>query len=281
MSSKNPTIDGFEIDDCLPFLGVKITKIFIGINTKDNDLNEVLKLAHHRDIPVVYMEKHPTDFALVPNERRNTKPIYKEDPLLNPVELLFGEMEKCLESNLYIPALFIGLSLPGIIASVIYPQLSEFDGYVKVFRDTYENYLTQSEPGAPYICGELCYELKNAIINKGTIKLPKHIKDFDLEKIELKTTRKKNLEIFISCITTGTHADGSTLNSIDLNIREYCTRFHEMCLKLLDEYKAEFDNMPKINVFDIDKEHEDMVECSIHTDTINEQILKYAKLKNS
>ena len=63
ISSKNPNIEGFDIDDCLPYLDVKITKIFIGINVKDDDLNEVLKLAYHRDIPVVYMEKHPTDFT--------------------------------------------------------------------------------------------------------------------------------------------------------------------------------------------------------------------------
>lgn len=280
VSGKNPTIEGFEIDDCLPFLDVNITKIYIGINTKDDDLNEILKLAYHRGIPVVYMEKHPTDFALIVNENRSVKPVYKNEQTLNPVELLFQEMERCLDNNLYLPALFIGLSLPGIIASVVYPNLTEFDGYVKVFRETYESYLSQEEPGTPYICGELCYELQKSLISKGTIEVPNHIKNFDLEKVELKTVRKKNLDIFISCIATVTHADGSMSNSIDLNIREYCIRFHETCSKLLLDHKSEFDSMPKIEIFDIDKEHEDMVECSVHTKTINEQILKYAKLKS-
>ena len=279
LSRKNPNIEGFDIDDCLPYLDVRITKIFIGINIKDDELNEILKLAFHRGIPVVYMEKHPTDFALIANEERNTKPVYKEDPLLNPAELLFEEMEKCLNNNLYIPALFIGLSIPEIMASVVYPDLPKADGYIKTFRETYEIYQPQEKPGTPYICGELCYELKKSLLEKGTTEVPNHIKDFDLEKIQLKTERKKNLDIFISCITTGTHADGSTLNSIDLNIREYCIRLRETSMKFLANHKAEFDKMPKIDVFDIDKEHENMVECSIHTKTINEQILKYAKLK--
>ncbi len=279
LSRNNPNIEGFDVDDCLPYLDIKITKIYVGINIKDDDLNEVLKLAYHRGIPVVYMEKHPTNFSLVANEERNVKPIYEEEPLLNPVELLFKEMGKCLDNNLYIPALFIGLSLPEIMASVIYPDLPKADGYTIVFRETYETYQPQEKPGAPYICGELCYELKKSLFEKGTTIIPKHIKDFDLDKVQLKTERKKNLEIFISCITTGTHADGSTLNSIDLNVREYCTRLCEVSKKLLTDHKAKFDKMPRIDIFDIDKEYEDMVECSIHTKTINEQILRYARLK--
>lgn len=280
VSSKNPDIDGFEIDDCLPFLSVNITKIFIGMNVKDNDLNEVLKLAYHRGIPVVYMEKHPTDFAVVINEQRSVKPVYEEKPIPNPIELLFSEIDKCMEDNLPIPALFIGLSLPSIMASVVYKNLPEREGYIKVFRETYESYYPQNEPGTPYMCGELCYELKKAICGKGSITISKHFKDFDLDRVELKTQRKKNLEIFFSCITTGFHADGTTLNSIDFNVREFCQNLYKSSSQYLMNHKSEFDSMPKINIFDIDKEHEDMVECSIHSKTINEQILRYAELKH-
>ena len=38
--------------------------------------------------------------------------------------------------------------------------------------------------------------------------------------------------------------------------------------------------MPSIEIFDIDKEHEDMIECAVRSQTINEQILRYAELKN-
>lgn len=275
----NPTIEGFEISDCIPYLNVKISKIYVGINIKDDDLNEVLKLAYARGIPVVYMQKHPTDFALTVDESRKVKPIFRKEPTLNSVEFLFKEMEQCLDNNLYIPALFIGLSLPGIIASTIYPDLSEYDGYVKVFRETYETYQPQRTKGQPYICGELCYAVKESLINKGNIDIPKHIKDFDIEKVRLKTEKKKNMQIFVSCTTTGTHADGSPLNTLEINVREYCTRLSELCKDILNDHKKEFDKVKRIEIFNIDKEYENMVECSIHTRTLNEQLLNYARIK--
>ena len=279
ISSNNHTIQGYELDDFVPYLHVNVSKIYVGINIKDDDLNEVLKLANTRGIPVVYMQKHDSDFALVIDDKRYVKPIYKRDPKLNPIELLFKEMEKCLDSNLYIPSLFIGLSIPGIIASVLYPNLNRFDGYVKVFRETYEAYQPQESPGQPYICGELCYAVKESLLNTGTINIPNHIKDFDIEKVKLKTEKKKNLNIFTSCITTVTHANGLTSNSIEINVREFCIRLSEMCKELLKEHKNEFDKLNRIDIFDIDKEYENMVECSISTKTINEQILNYARLK--
>lgn len=279
LSSNNPIIEGFEIYDCLPYLHVKISKIYVGINIKDDDLNEVLKLATARDIPVVYMQKHKSDFALTIDETRKVKPVYNNGPKLNPVELLFKEMESCLDNDSYIAALLIGLSIPTIIASVLYPDLDKFDAYVKVFRETYELYQPQESPGQPYVCGELCYAIRESLLNNGTIKVSRQIKDFELEKVKLKTEKKKNMNIFTSCITTGTHADGTTLNSVEINVREFCTRLPEMCADLLKEHKSDFDKIQKIDIYDIDKEYESMVECSIHSRTINEQILRYARLK--
>lgn len=279
VSSKNPTIDGYETADFLPYVRVNISKIYVGINIKDEELNEVLKLANARDIPVVYMQKHKTDFALITDDTRKVKPVYKKEPTLNPVELLFKEMGKCLDNNLYISSLLIGLSIPGIIASAIYPDLGKFEGYVKVFRETYESYQPQESPGQPYICGELCYAVKESLLNTGTIDIPSHIKDFDIAKVKLKTEKKKNLNIYVSTVTTGTHADGSTLNSIEINIREFCERLPELCEKILKDHKQEIDKIKKIEIFDIDKEYNDMIECSIHSRTLNEQILRYAKIK--
>ena len=37
--------------------------------------------------------------------------------------------------------------------------------------------------------------------------------------------------------------------------------------------------MPNLDVFDLDKEFSDMVECSIHSKTIEEQVLRYTQLK--
>lgn len=279
LSNKPVPVDGFEISDNLPYFHVQITKIFIGLNTNEDDLNEILKLAWTRNIPVVYMEKHPTDFALVVNDQKKQKPIFASAPKHNPVELLFKEMEACLNDNHYISALIIGLSLPGIISSVIYPLLESKSGYIKVFEETYERFENQRQPRTPYICGELCFELKESLLNRGTAQIPHRIKDFEIDEIKFKVEKKKNLNIFITCLSRTTHIDGTISNQLDLNIREFCIRLSETCTDILKEHKEDFDKMPKMNIFDSDKEYEDMIECGIATKTINEQILNYARKK--
>lgn len=108
----------------------------------------------------------------------------------NSLELLFIDIEKCLESKSYLSALTVALIIPDMLGKLAYPNLEKVtDRYIQWFDDNVRNltfgYLYSQNPldmdsDSPKMNGQVCYALRCKLFHEGT------------NDIESKTTARIN-----------------------------------------------------------------------------------------
>ena len=83
---------------------MQINKIFIGCKSEGEFLNEVLRLAQNRGIPVIFMKEDEKEFKIVPDISKHITPQRNPEKKMNSLEIIKEEITNCLNSNCYIAA---------------------------------------------------------------------------------------------------------------------------------------------------------------------------------
>ena len=172
---------------------------------------------------------------------------------------LLGELDKCLENNLYFAALNIALTLPDICGKAEYPAEGVTARYIKWYNEYIGKYERPDSPYSdemPYISGEVLYNLRNSIFHQGNPNITKDaIKDQNC-KIDHFSL------VFSQSLFTGdtSQVSYSSLNPPHIKERAYTLNVRVLCLKLRRVVEGYWnENKEKFNFFNfvIDREIEE------------------------
>lgn len=280
LSDKEDNTPGYVWDDNNFYLEMKISKVYIGAKATNDSINEILKLCRNRDIPVVFMKEDADKYSIVPDNEKKVEIDYSEPKPLNCVEALFTEMNRALNFECYISAMYAALTIPGIMGSIVYPELPYKDAYIKWYQGVM-GYAEKSpdHTDEAYPSGDLCYALKEAIHNKGNTDINGEYEEFVLTDFVLRIEKEHNIGMYVSLSSSGSRDNGEKFNTYELNIRDFCWKLEACAKKPMKEHKKELDNLPRMKLNDFTKEFNDMVECGIYSDTINKKIREACKTK--
>jgi len=273
LSDDELNTEGFEYRDGKEFLKMKISKIYIGTKASGEKLNEILKLASHRDIPVVFMKESKEKYAIIPDYEKHIIPIENREKKLNSLGLLESEINTCLDSKCYVAAMSLALSVPSLIGKIVYPELDEKDAYIKWYQENigqYEHDSEQAKDKIPYPSGDVCYALKNAIHNNCDTNVAGTYDDFDLSCLSLKVEDKNYFDMYGGEASIEKGIDGSVSCKLEISVRDFCWK---IC-RFIDIFlKENTDNKYEISAFSIrrfDKQIDELNEINV----INEMFRK-------
>jgi len=273
LSDEELNTEGFEYRDGKEFLKMKISKIYIGTKASGEKLNEILKLASHRDIPVVFMKESKEKYAIIPDYEKHIIPIENREKKLNSLGLLESEINTCLDSKCYVAAMSLALSVPSLIGKIVYPELDEKDAYIKWYQENigqYEHDSEQAKDKIPYPSGDVCYALKNAIHNNCDTNVAGTYDDFDLSCLSLKVEDKNYFDMYGGEASIEKGIDGSVSCKLEISVRDFCWK---IC-RFIDIFlKENTDNKYEISAFSIrrfDKQIDELNEINV----INEMFRK-------
>ncbi len=175
------------------------------------------------------------------------------------LEQIVSEINKTLDSNFYLAALSLALTLPDICGKAEYPSESVTKRYIKWYNEhvgVYEQPTSKYDEDMPYLSGEVIYNLRNSFLHQGTPNIAKNeIKDLKcrIDKFELICC--DNYMGDTSCVSySGAISDGNIVNrSYTMNVRLLCTR---LCREALLYYN---NNREKFDFFDYHLEYEEDV----------------------
>lgn len=275
LSDEELHTEGFEYRDGKEFLKMRISKIYIGTKASGEKLNEILRLASHRDIPVVFMKESKDKYAIVPDYDRHVNPIERCEKKFNSLEFLENEINACLDAKCYVAAMSLALSVPSLIGKRVYPELVEKEAYIKWYQENigqYEHDSEQSKDKMPYPSGDVCYALKEAMQNKCDTNIAGSYQDFDLSDFALKVEDKNYFDMYGGESSIGKEFDGTPSSKLEISIRDFCWK---IC-RFIDIFlKENIDNKYKIPDFSIrrfDKQIDEMNEISAINETLQRKI---------
>ena len=275
LSDEELNTEGFEYRDGKEFLKMKISKIYIGTKASGEKLNEILSLASHRAIPVVFMKESKDRYAIIPDYEKHIKPIEKSEKAPNSLELLENEIKSCLDSKCYVAAMSLALSVPSIIGRLVYPELNEKDAYIKWYQENigqYEHDSEQSKDKMPYPSGDVCYALKKALQDNCDTNISGSYNDFDLSCISLKVEDKNYFDMYGGESSIERGFDGDILYKLEISVRDFCwkiCRFIDIFLKENTDNKYE---IPSFSIRRFDKQIDELNEINAINETLRKRI---------
>ena len=273
LSDDELNTEGFEYRDGKEFLKMRISKIYVGAKASGEKLNEILRLASHRAIPVIFMKESKERYAIIPDYEKHVKTIEKIEKAHNSLELLQNDINACLDSKCYIAAISLALSVPSIIGRLVYPELNEKDAYIKWYQENigqYEHDSEQFKDKMPYPSGDVCYALKEALQNNCDTNIAGSYNDFDLSDFSLKVEDKNYFDMYCGESSIEKGLDGTISSKLEISIRGFCMK---ICIVIDIFLKENIDNKYKIPVLSIrrfDKQINELNELNV----INEMIRK-------
>lgn len=271
-SSDDPKDDDYYWDEGKLFLRMQINKVYIGSKSEGKFLNEVLLLAKNRGIPVVFMKEDAKEFKIVPDISKHITPQRNPEKKMNSLEIIKEEITNCLNSNCYIAALSLALSVPSVFGQLSYPNMEPKDSYIKWFQENigqYESDKRQIKDKMPYLSGELCYSLKNSIQNKCSSIVKSEYEDFRIDNLILKIENKNYFDIYGGESSIIPDSNGIQKSEIIVSIREICVKI----IIFIDKF-IENDNCKSIPSFSLryfDKEIDKLKEIKILNNTLREK----------
>lgn len=234
----------------------KIKKIYIGSKAKGPDIDEIIRLARHRRIEVVFMKESDKEFKVIPNlkyEHRKSQ-IEKEETI--SILRIIKEIEKALDKELYISAFALALNIPAICGAKAYPNFTEEEQYKKWAHEwfcQYEKSPNSANDRLPYKSADVLYDIRHEYFNHGTFNINKDYNNFKLDQFILRIESRKPFNTYVgeSSITSG---DGKPeIASLTINVRDFCWKLMALGEKFYHDNKALFHEKDNIIIEDYDK----------------------------
>lgn len=243
------------------------TAIYIGCNAAGEDLDHLIRLANHRDIPVYFMKKSKDSFDIVvddqykyiPGERKSLK----EVTLLRLVK----EINRSLDSKNYLAAFVLSLIIPGICSQV---EKKEINNPRERYISWCNDYLPCADrgpdnEGTAYLSGELLWNLKEQLLTAGNVDIYGHYEDFNLTQIKLRIEERNTLDIYCDMLGGSDITTNITKFSADMIYQA------ERCYK---RHQTEIESLSQLPIEDYEAELEEMRECAVISERINRKIKK-------
>lgn len=267
---KNTDIE-YDGDNYFAKVG-SIKRIFIGCKAIGYKVDEVLKLASHRNIPVVFMKESNDEFKIIPDKNHVHVPSKVKQEERNGLLRLIEEINKAVDEKVYLAAFILSLNIPSICGSKLYPDDGEKEQYIKWANEWFSKYEKSPDDKneMPYPSAELLYDLVNQYKANGTLNIKKEYDEFKLDKFILRYEDKKPFGLYVGESSSGGGFGENNTNSLTINVRDFCWKLTTLGNKFYEDHKELFSEEDKIMLEDYDKKMDDYHEFQV----INENLLK-------
>ena len=161
------------------------------------------------------------------------------------LEQILFEIQNCLNSELYLAALAVSLTIPDMCGKAEYPRKGNRDRYTQWYdyfvKAKYRSIETSYSADMPYLSGEVVYSLRCSFLHAGNPNIEKeNIKNTRcaIDKFELRLGKK--LLGDTSCVCYG--VNGEICNrEYQVNVRLLCTRLRDAAQEYYLANKGKFD----------------------------------------
>lgn len=275
LSDNETTIFGFFQCGNNCFLKVNIAKIYIGVNAYGDNLNQLLYLADNRGIPVIFMKNDEINYSIVPDFDRKYSIVHKGIEYKNSVDTLIDEINNDLNNNQYISAMMCALTIPGIMGTLLYPELDYKEAYIRWYQENIgKNECVPGEAGMPYLNGDACYNLSKSLHNYGDVKGV--VCDYLNFKID-------DFKLIVEDENDGGYCDEASLvgpvngikkSELQINIRSFCCKVIKLARVHISKNPELYKTIPRINLRFFSREMEEYEEEETR---LNTMLKKYNK----
>ena len=268
--SKTKLNDKIEYDGKRYILNIGYpTAIYIGCKTTGDELDHLYRLAENRGVPVYFMKESEDTFDVIvdkeykftPNKRKKTQEI--------TLIRLVNDINRCLDSRIYLAAFSASLIIPTICSQVECPEINDSkERYIK-WCNTYLPCADRGPDsiGISYLTGEILWNLKEKLFSEGSIDVYGRYEDFNLNKIVLRIEERKAWDIYCDMLGEG---------DITTNVTKFCADMIYQAERCFKKHEQEIKALSQLPIEDFDAELESMRECAIMTERIN-KIIKGGK----
>ena len=268
--SKTKLSDNIKYDGNRYILNIGYpTAIYIGCKTAGDELNHLYRLAKNRDIPVYFMKESEDTFDVVIDEGYKYKPNSRKKPQEITLIRLVNDINRCLDSKIYLAAFSASLIVPAICSQVECSEIS----------DTKERYIKwcniylpcadrgPDSDGMAYLTGEILWNIKEKLLSEGNVDVYGKYEDFNLQKLVLRIEERKALDIY--CDVFGER-------DVTTNVTKFCADMIYQAERCYQQHEEEIKALSQLPFEDYDAELESMHECAIASERIN-RIIKGGK----
>jgi len=245
----------------------RIKKVYIGCKAEGTNLGDLIEKCQDRGIAVTFMKESNGSFSIIVDPNRKYSSVKKELIMKNCLENLLFETRKALDSNCYISAFSLALTIPAVCGKIYKPKLSEKERYIQWFQDyigMYEHDVEQIENKCPYPSGDLIFALAQSIHKMGNTSVEGDYIDFHLDDFKL-IIEQKNASESLYLSESGMEKDfnGNVKYTLQINIRDICNKIIWLAEVFNEKFKQEIDKMPKIATRDYDKDMDELNEIKV------------------
>lgn len=242
-----------------------IKRIFIGCKACGPKIDEVLELAKHREIPVVFMKESDDKFKIIPDKNHNHTLTKIDGEEKNGLLKLIDEINKSLDSKTYLSAFILALNIPSICGAKEYSSDLKKEQFIKWTTNWFSKYekMPGDNNGVPYPSAELLWDLKENYELNGTFNIDKKYSEFYLNKFILRYEEKKPFNVYTGEASYGKNMDGSTCGSLTINVRDFCNKMIALGQKFYDDNQKLFNTSDIVILEDYDKKMDEYHEFQI------------------
>lgn len=242
-----------------------IKRIFIGCKACGTKIDEVLELAKHREIPVVFMKESDDKFTIIPdkNHKHTSSEIKNEEN--NGLLRLFDEINKSLSSKTYLSAFILALNIPSICGAKEYPLDLKKEQFIKWSTNWFSQYekMPCYNNDMPYPSAELLWDLKENYELNGTFNINKKYAEFYINKFILRYEEEKPFNSYVGESSYFKNEDGSVSSSLTINVRDFCNKMIALGQKFYDDNQKLFNTSDIVILEDYDKKIDECHEFQI------------------
>ena len=264
--SKAKLSDNIEYDGKRYILNIGYpTAIYIGCKTAGDELDHLYRLAENRGIPVYFMKKSEDTFDVVIDKEYKHKPNARKKPQEITLLRLTNDINRCLDSKIYLAAFSASLIVPAICSQVECPEIKDAkERYIK-WCDTCLPCTDRvpNSDGVACLTGEILWNIKDKLFSDGNIDIYGRYEDFDLQKIVLRIEERKAWDIY--CDVLGER-------DVVTNVTKFCSDMIHQADRCFRKHEKEIKELIQLPIEDYDAELESMRECEIATRRINKLI---------
>ena len=241
------------------------TAIYIGCKTAGDELDHLYRLAENRDIPVYFMKESEDTFDVVVDKEYKYKPNSRKKPQEITLLRLINDINRCLDSKIYLAAFSASLIAPAICSQVECPEIKDAKARYIKWCDTYLP-CTDRGPdsdGIAYLTGEILWNLKDKLFSDGNIDIYGRYEDFDLQKMVLRIEERK---------AWNNYWDVLGERDVVTNVTKFCSDMIYQADRCFRKHEKEIKELSQLPIEDYDAELESMCEREIATRRINKLI---------
>lgn len=264
--SKTKLNDDIEYDGKRYILSIGYpTAIYIGCKTAGDELDHLYRLAENRGIPVYFMRESENSFDVVVDKEYKYIPRSRKEPQEITLLRLINDINRCLNSKIYLAAFSASLIVPAICSQVECPGIKDSkERYIK-WCDTYLPCTNRGpgNDGMAHLAGKILWNIKQKLFTDGNVDVYGKYEDFNLEKLVLRIEERKARDIY--CDVLGER-------DITTNITKFCADMIYQANRCYQKHKEAIKALSQLPIEDYDAELESMRECEIETRRINKLI---------